>query len=64
MFQLHDKGQVEIEATGSAIEKLVRTVAKLREMLNDINVSEVEFREVDYNGKKKAKLKVKVIVLQ
>jgi len=62
MFHLHDKGVVTLQATGSAIEKLVRTVSKIKEMLDEINVDEVNFEEVEYNGKKKARLKVVISV--
>ena len=64
ILQLHDNGTVEVEATGSAIEKLVRTVTKLRNILKDIEITDVTFEEVDYNGRKKAKLKVRIDVVQ
>ena len=59
IMKLHEMGSIELQATGSAIEKLVRTVAKLQEML-DITVDEVSFEEVDFEQKKKARLRVKI----
>lgn len=64
IIQLHENGEVEVEATGGAIEKLVRTVSRLLNVLAETKVENIEFQEVDFEGKKKAKMRVRVVVLQ
>ena len=63
IIQLHENGRVEIEATGGAIEKLVRTVSRLIDIISEAKIEDIKFEEVEFEGKKKAKMRVNVVVL-